>query len=84
MERLTTARRGQRLLVVLLMALLVTMLVGGLTKQAHALAPAWAPNVAYAAGALASYNGIDYKCLQAHTSQVGWEPPNVPALWQPI
>ena len=22
-----------------------------------------------------------YKCLQAHTSQVGWEPPAVPALW---
>ncbi|WP_374223055.1 carbohydrate-binding protein, partial [Streptomyces sp. FH025] len=21
-------------------------------------------------------------CLQAHTAMVGWEPPNVPALWQ--
>ena len=28
--------------------------------------------------------GTEYKCLQAHTSQAGWEPPNVPALWAPI
>ncbi|WP_349290090.1 carbohydrate-binding protein [Thermoanaerobacterium thermosaccharolyticum] len=25
---------------------------------------------------------MTYKCIQAHTSLVGWEPPNVPALWQ--
>jgi chitinase len=42
----------------------------------------WAPNVAYAAGAQVTYAGHAYRCLQAHTSQVGWEPPNVPALWQ--
>jgi len=30
------------------------------------------------------FNGVEYKCIQAHTSQVGWEPPNVPALWQPV
>ena len=46
-------------------------------------APAWAAGVAYAVGALAVYSGVTYKCLQAHTSQVGWEPPNVPALWSP-
>jgi hypothetical protein len=23
-----------------------------------------------------------YECLQAHTSQIGWEPPNAPALWR--
>ncbi|HEY2791425.1 MAG TPA: carbohydrate-binding protein [Micromonosporaceae bacterium] len=44
--------------------------------------PAWVANHAYAAGALVSYGGHNYKCLQAHTSLVGWEPPNVPALWQ--
>ena len=27
------------------------------------------------------YDGKVYKCRQAHTSQVGWEPPAVPALW---
>ncbi|HEY2498403.1 MAG TPA: carbohydrate-binding protein [Candidatus Angelobacter sp.] len=46
--------------------------------------PAWAPNTAYAVGALVTYQSVEYKCLQAHTSQVGWEPPNVPALWQPV
>jgi chitinase len=44
--------------------------------------PAWQPNRAYAVGDLVSYNGHNYKCLQAHTSEVGWEPPNTPALWQ--
>ena len=44
--------------------------------------PAWVPNHAYAVGALVSYAGHNYRCLQAHTSMVGWEPPNVPALWQ--
>jgi hypothetical protein len=44
---------------------------------------AWAPNVFYATGALASYNAVTYRCLQAHTSQVGWEPSSTPALWTP-
>jgi beta-glucanase (GH16 family) len=44
--------------------------------------PAWAPNTAYAVGARVSYAGLNYQCLQAHTSIVTWEPPNTPALWQ--
>ena len=48
--------------------------------------PAWAPNTAYAVGAQVTYQDSThpnhlYKCQQAHTSQVGWEPPNTPALW---
>ncbi|MEV7008525.1 carbohydrate-binding protein [Streptosporangium sp. NPDC051022] len=31
---------------------------------------------------LASYDGVNYKCIQAHPSFPGWEPPNVPTLWQ--
>ena len=27
-------------------------------------------------------NGMEYACITAHTSQIGWEPPNTPALWQ--
>lgn len=46
--------------------------------------PNWAPNTAYAVGALVMFQGVEYKCIQAHTSEVGWEPPNVPALWQPV
>lgn len=30
------------------------------------------------------YDGTEYSCLQAHTSQTGWEPPNVPALWEVV
>jgi chitinase len=44
--------------------------------------PAWTANHAYAVGDRVSYAGHDYQCIQAHTSQVGWEPPAVPALWQ--
>ncbi|MGW5156496.1 glycosyl hydrolase family 18 protein [Nonomuraea wenchangensis] len=47
-----------------------------------AMAAAWAPWTAYATGAVVTYNGVDYVCLQGHTSQPGWEPPNVPALWK--
>lgn len=43
---------------------------------------AWAPNTSYAVNAQVTYGGHTYKCLQAHTSLTGWEPPNVPALWQ--
>ncbi|MGA5758033.1 glycosyl hydrolase family 18 protein [Nonomuraea bangladeshensis] len=46
------------------------------------MAAAWAPWTAYATGAVVTYNGVDYVCLQGHTSQPGWEPPNVPALWK--
>ncbi|MGO4109626.1 fibronectin type III domain-containing protein [Paenibacillus sp. YAF4_2] len=52
------------------------------TTAASTSAPAWAANTSYAVGALVTYNGSTYKCLQAHTSLTGWEPSNVPALWQ--
>ena len=45
----------------------------------------WAAAVEYAVGDVVAYpdaNGTRYACLQAHTSLAGWEPPNVPALWQ--
>ncbi|GAA4059188.1 M28 family peptidase [Nonomuraea soli] len=42
----------------------------------------WAPYTAYQAGATVTYQGVSYRCLQGHTSLPGWEPPNVPALWQ--
>jgi hypothetical protein len=42
----------------------------------------WQVGVGYIVNQLVTYQGSTYKCLQAHTSQVGWKPPNVPALWQ--
>ncbi len=44
----------------------------------------WAPNTFYATGAQVTYNGLAYRCRQAHTSLTGWEPPNVPALWERV
>ncbi|WP_238008237.1 alpha-lytic protease prodomain-containing protein [Dactylosporangium sp. AC04546] len=44
----------------------------------------WAPYTNYATGATVTYGGTTYRCLQGHTSQVGWEPPNVPALWSAV
>jgi chitin-binding protein len=41
----------------------------------------WAPGTTYAVGAVVTYGGASYRCRQAHTAIVGWEPPNVPALW---
>ena len=46
--------------------------------------PNWQPNTAYPAASLVMFNAVEFKCIQAHTSQVGWEPPNVPALWAQV
>jgi chitinase len=48
-----------------------------------AQAAEWAPNTAYTVGTLVTYQGPTYSCRQSHTSLVGWEPPNVLALWLP-
>ncbi|WP_460320190.1 chitinase [Paenibacillus sp. YSY-4.3] len=42
---------------------------------------AWAPNVSYSVNDTVTYGGSTYKNIQSHTSLIGWEPPNVPALW---
>lgn len=42
----------------------------------------WQPDTDYATGAECTYEKNAYTCLQGHTSQTGWEPPNAPALWQ--
>lgn len=44
----------------------------------------WAAGTTYAAGAVVTYGGSSYRCLQGHQAQPGWTPPNVPALWQLI
>lgn len=42
---------------------------------------AWAPGVVVTVGQVVTYQGRQYKALQAHTTQAGWTPPVVPALW---
>lgn len=47
----------------------------------------WQAGMDYAAGDVLAYpdaESVRYECLQGHTSLVGWEPPNVPALWKVV
>lgn len=44
-------------------------------------APAWSAGTAYSVGDVVSYGGGNWTCRQNHTALIGWEPPNVAALW---
>jgi len=44
----------------------------------------WAAGTAYSPGSTVTYGGATYRCRQAHTALAGWEPPNVPALWERV
>jgi len=48
------------------------------------LFPTWMTGTSYAADERIRYENKLYRCVQAHTSQTGWEPPNVPALWTEV
>jgi len=63
----------------------ITLATGYLTdEQAETvtnLFPAWTADTEYSVGDRRQYEELLYRCVQEHTSQIGWEPPNVPALW---
>lgn len=45
----------------------------------------WNENgISYSVGDRVNYNGVLYKCLQAHTSQSDWTPEVAPSLWTKI
>ena len=52
------------------------------------LFPGWAADettgINYAVGDRVHYDGRLWKCVQAHTSQIGWEPDKTPALWTEV
>ena len=50
-------------------------------ESVTALFPDWEDGKAYAVGDRVKYNGLLYRCVQAHTSQADWTPDAVPALW---
>ena len=52
--------------------------------EAVTLHPVWKAGIAYSAGYKAQHSGKLWRCRQAHTSQAGWEPENVPALLEEI
>lgn len=46
--------------------------------------PEWAANTVYAVGYKVQRNGKLWRAVQAHTSQVGWEPENAASLWEQV
>jgi hypothetical protein len=42
---------------------------------------AWIAGEWVAVGVLRTYGGKTWRCVQAHTTQADWTPPEVPALW---
>ena len=52
--------------------------------EVRVLHPEWASDTDYTAGYKVQRGGRLWRCLQAHTSQTGWEPENAPALWTEI
>lgn len=44
----------------------------------------WVENAEYKRGERDQYDDKLYRCEQSHTSQAGWEPPNIHALWTEI
>ena len=44
----------------------------------------WAISIAYSIGDRVRYEGVLYKCIQAHTSQGDWTPDAAPALWNKV
>lgn len=47
--------------------------------------PEWAAGQAYTAGYKVQHGGKLWRCVQAHTSQAGWEPSiNTASLWEEI
>ena len=50
-------------------------------SEQSTLFAAWVPGVAYTVGQLRQHNGTLYRCVQAHTSQTGWEPGVAASLW---
>lgn len=49
--------------------------------QGVELFPMWHSGWMYLADMRVQYNGVLYKCVQAHTSQDDWTPDITPALW---
>lgn len=52
--------------------------------EASNLFPNWETAFIYAKDDRVRYEGILYKCLQAHTSQEAWTPTAAPSLWAKV
>ena len=50
-------------------------------EEVTELFPFWQTETAYEIGDRVQFDGLLYRCVQAHTSQSDWTPDKVPALW---
>ena len=52
--------------------------------EVRVLHPEWASDTDYTSGYKVQRGGKLWRCIQAHTSQGGWEPENAASLWTEI
>lgn len=56
--------------------------IDNVTMGEHAeLFPEWAYPITYKTGQICRYNGLLYKCIQEHTSQMSWTPTDAVSQW---
>ena len=71
-------------------AMLIRQQINGLTVDDNTALrmmefyPEWVFDTDYTAGYKVQRGGKLWRCLQAHTSQTGWEPENAPSLWAKV
>lgn len=51
------------------------------SEEVSTLFPYWSSDAEYNIGDRRQYDGLLYRCVQAHTSQSDWTPDKTPALW---
>lgn len=56
--------------------------VSAVTLSSGGQYPQWQVGFNYKVGDMVTYNGKNYKCRQENNALPGWEPVNVPALWE--
>ena len=52
--------------------------------KAVELFPEWSATAHYDANQRVRYDGVLYRCLQAHDAQDGWNPADAPSLWAKV
>ena len=52
--------------------------------KAVELFPEWSAAAHYDANQRVRYDGVLYRCLQAHDAQDGWNPADAPSLWAKV
>lgn len=62
----------------------VQSLTDELALQSIVLHPIWSENDTYLVGHKVQHDDKLWRCIQAHTSIVGWEPDVAPSLWEQI